>query len=55
MASFKKDKLVLVIGQGGANPGFTQAFENDMVTLLSSKNATAFTTAVASAAQSNPL
>lgn len=55
MASFKKDKLVLTIGQGGANPGFTQAFENAMVTLISTKNVSSFVSAVQSAAQTNPL
>lgn len=55
MASFKKDKLVLTIGQGGANPGFTQAFENAMVTLISSKNVSSFVSAIQSAAQANPL
>ncbi len=55
MASFKKDTLVLTIGQGGANPGFTQAFENAMVTLISSKNVPSFISAVQSAAQANPL
>ncbi|AEJ40655.1 extracellular solute-binding protein family 1 [Sulfobacillus acidophilus TPY] len=55
MNSFKKDTLVLVIGQGGANPGFTQAFENAMVSLVSSHNVNQFISAVQSAAAANPL
>ncbi len=55
MASFRKDTLVLTPGQGGTNSGFTQAFENAMVSLISTKNVSSFISAVQSAAQTNPL
>ena len=55
MSSFKKDTLVLCIGQGGANPGFTQAFENAMEVFTTSHNVSQFISSIESATQSNPL
>lgn len=55
MQSYKHDKLVLVIGQGAVNPGFTNAVNNAMEILVSNHNVTQFVQALASAAQSNPL
>lgn len=55
MQSYKKDKLVLIIGQGGANPGFTNAFSNAMEIFVTNHNIANFVSAVQSAAQSNPL
>ncbi|MCY0887301.1 MAG: ABC transporter substrate-binding protein [Alicyclobacillaceae bacterium] len=55
MKSFQKDKLVLVLGQGAVNPGFTTSFENAMEVFLTSHNTTQFLQSVQSAAQANPL
>ncbi|PWI58430.1 ABC transporter substrate-binding protein [Sulfoacidibacillus thermotolerans] len=55
MASYKKDPLVLVIGQGGANPGFTNAVNNAMEIFVTNHNVNQFVSAVNSAAQANPL
>lgn len=55
MQSYKKDQLVLVIGQGAVNPAFTTAVNNAMDILVSNHNVSQFVTAVASAAQSSPL
>lgn len=55
MASYKRDKLVLVPGQGGTNPGFTTALENDMSQFTASGNVNQFVSELASAAKSNPL
>ncbi|MHB1629503.1 MAG: ABC transporter substrate-binding protein [Bacilli bacterium] len=55
MQSYKRDKLVLVIGQGAVNPGFTNSFNNAMEIFVTNHNVKQFVSAVASAAQSNPL
>ncbi|WP_053960976.1 ABC transporter substrate-binding protein [Sulfobacillus thermosulfidooxidans] len=55
MQSYKKDTLVLVIGQGAVNPGFTNAVNNAMDILVSNHNVNQFVQAVANAAQANPL
>lgn len=55
MKSYQKDKLVLIPGQGGTNPGFTTALENAMSQFTASGNVTQFISALTSAAQSNPL
>lgn len=55
MVSYKKDPLVLVPGQGGLNPGFTTALENDMSQFTASKNVNEFVSELTSAASSNPL
>jgi len=55
MNSFKHDKLTLVIGQGGVNPGFTTAFTNAMTSFVANKNVNQFLSAVESAAKANPL
>jgi glucose/mannose transport system substrate-binding protein len=55
MQSFKRDKLVLVIGQGAVNPGFTNSFNNAMEIFVTNHNVKQFVSALASAAQSNPL
>ncbi len=55
MASYKKDPLVLVPGQGGLNPGFTNALENAMSSFTASGNVTSFLQALASAESANPL
>ncbi len=55
MASFKKDSLALIIGQGGANPGFTNQVNNAMEIFVTNHNVNQFVSAVNSAAQSNPL
>ena len=55
MKSFQKDTLVLVIGQGGVNPGFTTAVQNAMAIFATNHNVQQFVNAVASGAQSNPL
>ena len=53
--SFKRDKLVLTIGQGAVNPGFTNAVNNAMEVLVSNRNVSQFVQSVANAAKSNPL
>ncbi|MHB1683916.1 MAG: ABC transporter substrate-binding protein [Bacilli bacterium] len=55
MQSFKRDKLVLVIGQGAVNPGFTNSFNNAMEIFVTNHNVKQFVSALESAAQSNPL
>jgi glucose/mannose transport system substrate-binding protein len=55
MKSFQKDQLVLIIGQGGVNPGFTNAVENAMAIFATNHNVSQFVTALASGAQANPL
>lgn len=55
MASFKKDPLALIIGQGGANPGFTNQVNNAMEIFVTNHNVNQFVSAVNSAAQANPL
>lgn len=55
MASYKKDPLVLVPGQGGLNPGFTTALENAMSQFTASGNVNQFVAALTSAASANPL
>jgi glucose/mannose transport system substrate-binding protein len=55
MQSYKRDKLVLVIGQGAVNPGFTNAVNNAMEILVSNHNVSQFVHSLASAAQANPL
>ncbi len=55
MTSYKKDKLVLVIGQGAVNPAFTTAAENAMVILVSNHNVSQYVSSLESAAQSDPL
>lgn len=55
MASYKKDPLVLVPGQGGLNPAFTTALENDMSQFTASGNVNQFVSGLTSAASSNPL
>lgn len=55
MKSYKHDPLVLVPGQGGLNPGFTTALENDMSQFTASGNVTTFLSELTSAASSNPL
>ncbi len=55
MKSYKKDKLVLVIGQGAVNPGFTNSFNNAMEIFVTDHNVNSFVSALETAAQTNPL
>ncbi len=55
MQSYKRDRLVLVIGQGAVNPGFTNSFNNAMEIFVTNHNVNQFVSALVSAAQSNPL
>ncbi len=55
MMSYKRDRLVLIIGQGAVNPGFTNNFNNAMEIFVSNHNVNNFVSAIVSAAQSNPL
>ncbi len=55
MKSYRKDKLVLVIGQGAVNPGFTNSFNNAMEIFVTDHNVNSFVSALVTAAQTNPL
>ncbi len=55
MKSYKRDKLVLVIGQGAVNPGFTNSFNNAMEIFVTNHNVSTFVSGLESAAQTNPL
>lgn len=55
MQSFKKDKLVLIFGQGAANPGFTNSLNSAMEILVSNHNVNQFIGSLVSASQQNPL
>jgi glucose/mannose transport system substrate-binding protein len=55
MQSYKHDKMVLVIGQGAVNPGFTNSFNNAMEIFVTDHNVNNFVSSLQNAAQTNPL